>query len=86
MLSRSDADLTAGSGIAPAGVPLEPLAELVEAFGPVSYTHLDVYKRQDVFRERVKSVITHKFAAEDWEEAFATARAGKCGKVILDWS
>jgi len=40
----------------------------------------------DVFRERVKSVITHKFAAEDWEEAFATARAGKCGKVILDWS
>lgn len=40
----------------------------------------------DLFAERVRSVITHKFAAEDWEEAFATARAGQCGKVVLDWS
>ncbi|MFC0358691.1 L-threonine 3-dehydrogenase [Kytococcus schroeteri] len=34
----------------------------------------------------VRSVVTHKFAAEDWQEAFATARSGKCGKVLLDWS
>jgi threonine 3-dehydrogenase len=39
-----------------------------------------------VFAEAVRSVITHRFAAEDWPEAFATARAGNCGKVILDWS
>jgi threonine 3-dehydrogenase len=31
-------------------------------------------------------VITHRFAAEQWAEAFAAARSGQCGKVIMDWS
>jgi len=39
-----------------------------------------------LFRERVRSVITHRFPAERWAEAFDTARSGRCGKVILDWS
>jgi threonine 3-dehydrogenase len=34
----------------------------------------------------VSSVITHNFAAANWEEAFALARSGNCGKIILDWS
>ena len=34
----------------------------------------------------VSSVITHNFAATNWEEAFALARSGDCGKIILDWS
>jgi threonine 3-dehydrogenase len=34
----------------------------------------------------VAPVITHHFAADDYEEAFATVRSGECGKVILDWS
>jgi threonine 3-dehydrogenase len=33
----------------------------------------------------VSPVITHRFAAADYEEAFATAAGGKAGKVILDW-
>ncbi|MEO7447717.1 MAG: L-threonine 3-dehydrogenase [Humibacillus sp.] len=37
-------------------------------------------------RDAVTSVITHRFAAEQWEEAFETARSGQCGKVVLDWS
>ncbi len=37
-------------------------------------------------RDAVTQVITHRFPAEQWEEAFATARSGQCGKVILDWS
>lgn len=37
-------------------------------------------------KDAVRSVITHRFAAEDWEDAFATARSGACGKVIMDWS
>jgi threonine 3-dehydrogenase len=37
-------------------------------------------------RDAVRSVITHRFPAEDYEEAFATVRSGECGKVILDWS
>lgn len=34
----------------------------------------------------VSPVITHEFAADDFEEAFTTMRTGECGKVILDWS
>ena len=40
----------------------------------------------EVFAARVRSVITHRFPAEQWADAFDTARAGLCGKVILDWS
>ncbi|MBP2477781.1 threonine 3-dehydrogenase [Crossiella equi] len=31
-------------------------------------------------------VITHRFDHSEFEEAFGTAREGRCGKVILDWS
>jgi threonine 3-dehydrogenase len=34
----------------------------------------------------IGAVITHRYAAADWAEAFATARSGQCGKVVLDWS
>jgi threonine 3-dehydrogenase len=34
----------------------------------------------------ISSVITHRFAAADWADAFATARGGQCGKVVIDWS
>ena len=34
----------------------------------------------------VSPVITHRFAAEEWGAAFALARSGNCGKIILDWS
>ncbi len=37
-------------------------------------------------RRSVTSVITHRFAAEDFAAAFETVRTGECGKVILDWS
>ncbi len=36
--------------------------------------------------DRIRSVITHRFPAEHWEDAFETAREGQCGKVVLDWS
>ena len=34
----------------------------------------------------VSPVITHRFAAEEWEAAFALARSSNCGKIILDWN
>jgi threonine 3-dehydrogenase len=34
----------------------------------------------------ISPVITHRFAHTDHAEAFATARDGRCGKVILDWT
>jgi threonine 3-dehydrogenase len=39
-----------------------------------------------VLRTAVQAVATHRFPAEQWQEAFAVARSGQCGKVILDWS
>jgi threonine 3-dehydrogenase len=34
----------------------------------------------------ISAVITHRFAATEWAEAFATARSGQCGKVVMDWT
>ena len=34
----------------------------------------------------ISPVVTHRFAHTDHAEAFATARDGRCGKVILDWT
>jgi threonine 3-dehydrogenase len=33
----------------------------------------------------IRPVITHRFAAADYEEALATVREGQCGKVIMNW-
>jgi len=34
----------------------------------------------------ISPVITHRFPYDAYEEAFDTAAAGQCGKVVLDWS
>lgn len=34
----------------------------------------------------VSAVITHRFAADDFEDAFDVMRRGTCGKVVLDWT
>ena len=34
----------------------------------------------------VAPVITHRFGYTEHAKAFATAREGRCGKVILDWT
>lgn len=34
----------------------------------------------------VSSVITHRFDAGDFEDAFEVMRSGECGKVILEWA
>ena len=34
----------------------------------------------------VTPVITHRFAAEEYQQAFDVMRSGEAGKVILDWS
>jgi threonine 3-dehydrogenase len=34
----------------------------------------------------ISPVITHRFDAAGFEEAFATVRSGHCGKVVLDWA
>ena len=34
----------------------------------------------------VSGIVTHRFAAGDYEEAFSIVHRGECGKVILDWT
>jgi threonine 3-dehydrogenase len=34
----------------------------------------------------ISPVITHRLAADDYEEAFAVVASGECGKVVLSWS
>jgi threonine 3-dehydrogenase len=34
----------------------------------------------------IAPAITHRFPADEFEKAFAVARGGQCGKVILDWT
>ncbi|MDB5073910.1 MAG: L-threonine 3-dehydrogenase [Chloroflexi bacterium] len=34
----------------------------------------------------ISPVITHRFGVEDYEEAFAIARSGQAGKIILRWA
>jgi threonine 3-dehydrogenase len=34
----------------------------------------------------ISSVVTHRFPATAWDEAFDTARGGQCGKTVLDWT
>jgi threonine 3-dehydrogenase len=34
----------------------------------------------------ISPVITHRFAFEDYEQAFALVASGDCGKVLLEWT
>jgi threonine 3-dehydrogenase len=34
----------------------------------------------------VSRVITHRFAKDDYIQAFETMRSGKSGKIVLDWT
>ena len=36
-------------------------------------------------RDEVRALITHRFAPEQWQDAFEAARSGECGKVIINW-
>jgi threonine 3-dehydrogenase len=33
----------------------------------------------------ITPTITHRFPADEFEKAFAVARGGRCGKVLLYW-
>ena len=50
------------------------------------YAMSSMLQTSRTFREAVASAITHRFPAEQWQEAFAAARSGECGKIVLDWS
>jgi len=90
-----------GAGIAMLGLPAEPFAidwgpvitRMLTIKGIYGRQMYDTWYRMSFMlqtsaelRERIRSVITHRFPAQQWQNAFAAARSGQCGKVIMDWS
>ena len=45
------------------------------------------YKMTQILRSGldISSVITHKFPASEFREAFEIMQSGYCGKVLLEW-
>jgi threonine 3-dehydrogenase len=90
-------NMTHGGRIALLGLPAE---EVVVDLGTVvlnSLTLKGIYGREmfetwyamSVMVSQgldISPVITHRFDAADFEAAFATARGGRCGKVVLVWA
>ncbi|RNI21325.1 L-threonine 3-dehydrogenase [Flexivirga caeni] len=50
------------------------------------YAMSSMLQSSPALERAVRSVITHRFPAERWQDAFAAARSGECGKVVMDWS
>jgi threonine 3-dehydrogenase len=86
-----------GGRIAVLGIPT---AEIALEFDPIIFNQLTlkgIYGREmyntwyqmTVMLQSgldIRPVITHRFSHRDFEEAFAIARSGQSGKVILDWA
>src|SRR5919109_354502 len=86
-----------GAGIAMLGIPDEPFAIDWNTVIFDQLTLRGVYGRQmyetwymmTVMLQSgldITPVITHRFPAEDYQEAFAAIRTGETGKVLLDWA
>jgi len=91
------ANMTHGGRIALLGLPSEPVSLDLGTVVLNSLTLAGIYGREMFETWYSMSVlisqglditpsITHRFPAEDFEEAFATARGGRCGKVLLYWA
>jgi threonine 3-dehydrogenase len=90
------ASMAHGGRIALLGIPTEEIALDVNALVFNMLTLKGVYGREmyetwyamTVMLQSgldISPVITHRFGAGEFEEAFATAAGGQAGKVILDW-
>jgi threonine 3-dehydrogenase len=91
------ANMSHGGRIAVLGIPTQ---EVTLDFNPIIFDMLTIkgiYGREmyetwyqmSVMLESgldIRPVITHRFRFRDYEEAFAIARSGNSGKVILDWT
>lgn len=50
------------------------------------YAMSSMLQTSAAMRDAVRSCITHRVKAENWQQAFDAARGGHCGKVVMDWS
>ena len=86
-----------GGGIALLGIPTE---EITVDLNPIVFKMLTLrgiygremyetwYKMTVMLQSGldIGPVITHRFGYHDFEAAFAAARSGESGKVIMDWT
>lgn len=90
------ANMVAGGRIAMLGLPADPfpvdwarvVTRMITLQGIYGREMFGTWYEMTVLLERgldISPVITDRFAAGDFEAAFATARGGGSGKVILDW-
>jgi threonine 3-dehydrogenase len=96
-LSSMISNMAHGGRIAVLGIPT---AEIALDFNPIIFNQLtlkgiygremyDTWYQMTVMLQSgldIRPVITHRFSHRDFEEAFAVARSGQSGKVILDWT
>jgi len=86
-----------GGGVAILGIPTEEIRLDIQEVVFKMLTIKGIYGREmyetwykmSVMLQSgldIRPAITHRFPAERYEEAFATARSGDSGKVILDWT
>jgi len=90
-------NMTHGGRIALLGLPAEEVAVDLSSVVLKALTLKGIYGREmfetwyamSVLVSQgldISPVITHRFAADDFEQAFATARDGRTGKVVLTWA
>ena len=91
------ANMAHGGRIALLGIPAEPVTldldpvifDMLTIKGIYGREMYETWYQMSVMLESgldIKPVITHRFSYRDYEEAFAVARSGNSGKVILDWT
>lgn len=90
-------NMTHGGRIALLGLPSQPVSLDLSAVVLNSLTLTGIYGREmfetwyamSVMVDQgldISPVITHRFRADEFEQAFLTARSGRSGKVLLCWA
>jgi threonine 3-dehydrogenase len=90
------ASMTHGGKIALLGLPVEEFGVDWAHLATNMITIKGIYGRQmfETWYEMsvliqsgldISPVITHRFDAAEYQQAFATLRSGECGKVVLNW-
>ena len=90
-------NMTHGGRIAMLGLPTEPIiidwakvvSHMITIKGIYGREMFETWYAMNAMVQTgldVSAVITDRFPANQWEEAFAVARRGNSGKVVIDWS
>ena len=91
------ANMAHGGHIALLGIPSEPITldlnplifNMLTLKGIYGREMYETWYQMTVMLQSgldISPVITHRFSHRDYEEAFAVARSGQSGKVVLDWT